>query len=81
MYDEVIAINNIPIQEYLTKKIYQYCWHEKEDNLEWDVNSLIPIVEYKTDIIITTVEVIPVMLLVLFKLLLKANSSILQIIT
>lgn len=54
LYDEVVAINNIPIQEYLSKRIYQYCWHEKEENLEWDVNLLLPIVEYKTDILITT---------------------------
>ncbi|HOE15647.1 MAG TPA: S41 family peptidase [Candidatus Paceibacterota bacterium] len=54
LYDEVIAINNISIQEYLSERIYPYCWHEKVDSLEWDVNSLIPFVEYKTDIVITT---------------------------
>lgn len=55
-YTEVIEINNMPVWNYIKKKIYPFCWHEKEDSSFGHINQLLPIVEYKKEIIFTTTK-------------------------
>ncbi|NCA93470.1 hypothetical protein EOM82_09655, partial [bacterium] len=53
-FDEIIKINGIPVREYVAENLYPYCWHEKEDSSSWQINSLLPIIEYKKEIAIET---------------------------
>ncbi len=56
LYDEIVTINGIPITEYIAKSIYPYCWHEKEDSALREVNTLLPIVEYRKELTLQTLS-------------------------
>lgn len=53
---EVIEINNIPINEYLDKFIFPYCWHYNKEKAIYNFNYLIPAVEYGKVIKIKTLD-------------------------
>jgi hypothetical protein len=56
LYDEILTINGVSVTEYISKNIYPYCWHEKEDSASWHINHLLPIVEYQKEIKIQTLS-------------------------
>lgn len=54
LYDEILTINGISVTEYVSQNIYPYCWHEKEDSASWQINNLLPVVEYQKEIKLQT---------------------------
>ena len=56
IYDEILTINSMSVNDYVSNYIYPYCWHEKEDSASWQINYLLPIVEYQKGIVIQTVS-------------------------
>lgn len=53
-YDEILAINDVPVETYMGEKILPYCWHAKKDSGSWRANELLPIVEYQKEIVFKT---------------------------
>jgi carboxyl-terminal processing protease len=56
LYDEILFINDLPISQYINQTIYPYCWHEKEDSASWQINNLLPLIEYKKEISLITMS-------------------------
>jgi len=54
LYSEVIKINKIDVNDYLSENLYPYFWHEKLDSSYWQVNWFLPLVEYGKQLEITT---------------------------
>lgn len=51
---ELFSIQGVPAAEYVSANIYPYCWHEKPDSAAWQVNMLLPLIEYKRAIALQT---------------------------
>ena len=56
LYDEILTINGVSVTEYISNIIYPYCWHAKEDSASWQINQLLPIVEYQKEIELRTLS-------------------------
>ena len=54
LLSELIAINDIPINEYLDKYIFPYCWHEIKSHAIYQMQMILPLVEYKKEVKFTT---------------------------
>ncbi|MDR0443540.1 MAG: hypothetical protein LBH44_09055 [Treponema sp.] len=54
LFSEVININQMDVNDYLTENMYPYFWHEKLDGAYELVNYFLPIVEYGKELEITT---------------------------
>ena len=54
IYDELFSIQGMLAAEYVSANIYPYCWHEKPDSAAWQVNMLLPLIEYKRAIALQT---------------------------
>lgn len=56
LYEEILTINGVDVQDYINKNIFPYCWHEKEDSASLQINNLLPIIEYQKEIILRTLS-------------------------